>query len=80
MMCDTVQQAVWEGGFMETINQMEWFKKSGDVIERYCMECGKDFKDSEGMLAYGAGVMPEEFSNGSEFRRNVLHEVKSNAS
>ncbi|MDR2376381.1 MAG: hypothetical protein LBD96_08085 [Treponema sp.] len=63
-----------------TENQIEWFKKAGDVIERYCRESGKTFKDFEEKLTYCAGIMPEVFSSGSKIRRNLLYEVKADIS
>jgi hypothetical protein len=56
--------------------QISWFKRAGEIIERYCKESGKTFKDFDEKLAYCASVMPEVFSDGSKARRSLLHEVK----
>jgi hypothetical protein len=60
-----------------TERQISWFKRAGEIIERYCKDSGKTFKDFEEKLTYCAALMPEEFSRGTKFRRNLLHEVKT---
>jgi hypothetical protein len=58
-----------------TERQISWFKRAGEIIEGYCRDSGKTFKNFEEKLAYCATVMPKEFSDGSKTRRNLLHEV-----
>jgi hypothetical protein len=56
--------------------QISWFKQAGEIIERYCKDSGKTFRNFDEKLAYCATVMPEVFSNGSNARRSLLHEVE----
>jgi hypothetical protein len=55
--------------------QISWFKQAGKIIERYCRDSGKTFKNFDEKLAYCATVMPKVFSDGSNARRSLLHEV-----
>jgi hypothetical protein len=58
-----------------TERQISWFKRAGEVIEAYCKDSGKTFKNFEEKLAYCATMMPPVFSDGSKIRRSFLHEV-----
>ena len=55
--------------------QISWFKRAGEIIERYCKDSGKTFRDFDEKLSYCATVMPEVFSAGSKARRSLLHEA-----
>jgi hypothetical protein len=63
---------------LEVLSEDEttWFGKAEKVIECYCRDYGKTFATLEEKLTWMTTVLPPAFSNGTRFRRNLLHEVK----
>jgi hypothetical protein len=57
-------------------DELTWFDKAEKVIECYCRDYGKTFATIEEKLTWLTTVMPPAFSDGTRFRRNLLHEVK----
>jgi hypothetical protein len=58
-----------------TEEQITWFDKAQRVMKQYCRDAGKTFDNLEDELTWLTTVMPPNFSDGTRFRRNLLHEV-----
>jgi hypothetical protein len=58
-----------------TEEQITWFDKAQKVMKQYCRDAGKTFDNLEDELTWLTTVMPLSFSDGTRFRRNLLHEV-----
>ncbi|MDR3170970.1 MAG: hypothetical protein LBU17_04985 [Treponema sp.] len=58
-----------------TEEQIAWFDKAQKVMKQYCRDAGKTFDNLEDELTWLTTVMPPTFSDGTRFRRNLLHEV-----
>jgi len=61
------QEIAVDDVFALTEMEVDYLKEAIEIVEEYCQESGKEFKNLNEKLRYCATVMPESWSEGTKY-------------